>query len=245
MTQVAWIACEFSPLSIVEERSSWNWAYGSSDAKAAAPQTKAGTNHRTPRYMSQWRYKAKEGELGPVSFQELADLVRNGKVAEGALVCREGAPNWEPAWHVPGLLRAAGIVEPGDSPMVEKEGGLAAHDGVTPALPRNEREIMASLPRREITLADVVRGIVAAAVGVLAVGFFYRWASQAMTAFPMPPTIVDGETIDCYFPLIGRCTLLECGLLYVDVFAVAAVATWHAVESRVGGRPGPEMQDAK
>lgn len=195
--------------------------------------------------MSQWRYKTKEGELGPVSFQDLADLLRNGKVAEGALVCREGASNWEPAWHVPGLFRAAGIVGPGDSPAVEKEGALSSQDSPTTALSPNETGIAAALPRRGITLADVVRGLVATAVGVLAVGFFYRWASQAMTAFPLPATIVDGETIDCYFPLVGRCTLLECGLLYVDVFAVTAIATWHAVANRVGGRPGPEMQEAK
>jgi hypothetical protein len=81
-----------------------------------------------------------------------------------------------------------------------------------------------------------VRGIVATAVGVLAVGFFYRWASQAALAFPVPPTVVDGELIDCYFPVVGRCTSLECGLLYVDVFAVAAVATWHAAGRRVDGR---------
>jgi GYF domain 2 len=65
--------------------------------------------------MSTWRFKTDEGELGPVSFKELADLVREGKVKEGALVRREGASNWEPAWHVPGLLTAAGMGEPGDS----------------------------------------------------------------------------------------------------------------------------------
>jgi hypothetical protein len=75
--------------------------------------------------------------------------------------------------------------------------------------------------------------LIAAVVGVLTVGFFYRWACQAAIAFPMPPTLVDGELIDSYFPAVGRCTGLECGLLYVDVFAVAAVAAWHALGDRL------------
>ncbi|OYV81267.1 MAG: hypothetical protein B7Z73_18265 [Planctomycetia bacterium 21-64-5] len=70
-------------------------------------------------------------------------------------------------------------------------------------------------------------------MGLLAVGFFYHWANQTLTAFPLPPTEVDGEIVDCYFPVVGRCTMLECGLLYLDVFAVAAVAMWNAVGRRV------------
>ena len=187
--------------------------------------------------MSAWRCKTDDGEIGPVSFKELADLVREGNVKEGALVRREGASNWEPAWHVPGLFRAAGIVEPGDSPAVEKmEGELAGQSALTPALSRRERE-MGTLPIQnpKSKIQNVFRGIVAAGIGVLAVGFFYRWANQAVLAFPMPPTVVDGELIDCYFPLVGRCTVLECALLYLDVFGVAAVATWHAMGRR-GGR---------
>ena len=183
--------------------------------------------------MSQWRCKADAGELGPVSFKELAELVREGKVQEGALVRREGASNWEPAWHVPGLFRAAGIVEPGDSPSVETGRGSEGETGSGSTWQGQE-----TLPQRAtpppLTLANVARGIVAAGIGVLAVGFFYRWANQASLAFPMPPTVVDGELIDCYFPLVGRCTLLECALLYVDVFGVAAVATWHAMGRRGG-----------
>ena len=180
--------------------------------------------------MSTWRYKTDESELGPVSFAELAELVREGKVSERSLVARAGTMNWEPAWHVPGLLRAAGIVEPGDSPAVE-----SAQDALAPALSQREREQnpLAS-PARSVALSLLPSVAIAAAIGLLAVGFFYRWASQATMAFPMPPTVVDGDLIDCYFPVIGRCTALECGLLYVDVFAVAAVAAWYAVGKRVG-----------
>ena len=193
--------------------------------------------------MTTWLYKIDDQQLGPVSFKDLADLVRVGTVGEGTLVCREGTTNWEPAWHVPLLLHAAGIVEPGDSPAVEGSGGpegapvqgsgSVANSGataLTPALSQREREQAAR--RSLLTFADVVRGAIAAAVGLLAVGFFYHWANQAAMTFPMPPTVVDGELIDCYFPVVGRCTIFECGLLYLDVFAVAAVATWNAVGRR-------------
>ena len=88
--------------------------------------------------MSTWLYKIDDRQLGPVSFRELADLVRNGEVTEGAEVCREGTVNWEPAWHVPGLLRAAGIVEPGDSPIQGSGFGVQG----------SEREAHEAFPRR-------------------------------------------------------------------------------------------------
>ena len=191
--------------------------------------------------MITWRCKVDEKELGPLSFKELAELVREGKVTEGALVCREGAAKWEPAWHVPGLFRAAGIVGPGDSPAVEhSQDASTMQDALTPALSRREREkgLPGYVPPQAgaplLTLADAVRGVIAAAVGLLAVGFFYRWAYQATMAFPMKPTVVDGELISCYFAMVGRCTMLECGLLYVAVFAVAAVGGWYAVGRRAG-----------
>lgn len=167
-----------------------------------------------------------------MSFAELAELVRSGKVTENTRVARAGSMNWEPAWHVPGLLRAAGITEPGDSPVTGSGFGVqgSATGAEIPAAGTQTRIIQN--PKAKIQY--LLRGIVATAIGVLAVGFFYRWASQAALVFPMPTVEVDGETIDCYFPLVGRCTVLECGLLYVDVFAVAAVATWHAAGRRVG-----------
>jgi hypothetical protein len=185
--------------------------------------------------VSAWHYKLNDQQLGPVSFKELAELVRQRTVGEGTPVCRAGTMNWEPAWRVPGLFRAAGIVERGDSPApVEKAAALTPPQGEIGA---GLRELPGYVPVAArsplLTLAQVFRGLIAAVVGVLTVGFFYRWACQAAIAFPMPPTLVDGDLIDSYFPAVGRCTRIECGLLYVDVFAVAAVAAWHAVGDRL------------
>jgi hypothetical protein len=175
--------------------------------------------------MSQWHYKTDDGTCGPVSFKELAVLVREGKVSEGTQVCRAGTADWQPAWHVPGLFRAAGIAVEGDSPPVEETEGR--REGET------ERQSEATRATYQATEVLDLRSValpllLSIVVGVLAVGFFYRWAWQTTIAFPMPPVEVEGELIDCYFPLVGRCTTLECGLLYLDVFAVAALATWYA-----------------
>lgn len=175
-----------------------------------------------------------------MSFGELAELVRTGKVTEGTRVARVGSTDWQPAWRVPGLLRAAGITEPGDSPAIDDSGfrvqGSDQQTALAPGVAQVGRQatLTPALSRRERGIL-VVRGAIAAAVGLLGVGFFYRWAHQTSLAFPMPPQEVDGEWIDCYFPLVGRCTSFECGLLYFDVFAVAAVATWHALRRSTGG----------
>lgn len=173
---------------------------------------------------TQWCCKLEDREVGPMTFQELVDLVREGKVNEGVLVSRAGTLRWEPAWKVVGLFRAAGIVAPGDSPppadpeVKSAEAIVASAASGAPAQPENPL----------LTISNAVRSSVAAAVGMVAIAFFYRWGHQTMMTFPMRPQVVDGELIDSYFPVIGRCTRVECFLLYLDVFAVAAVATWHA-----------------
>lgn len=193
--------------------------------------------------MSQWRCKIDDHEVYPLSFAELAELLRDGKLDQGAKVCRAGSMNWEPAWHVPGLLRAAGITEPGDSAPSEAA-TVRTKDVRGPVSSQHAGAVFRSMPPgygppgvrgKLLTSAGALRGLAAVGVGVLGVGFFYRWAYQTSLAFPMPAYEVDGELIDCFFPLIGRCTFLECGLLYLDVFAITAVATWHALRRRIRG----------
>jgi hypothetical protein len=175
-----------------------------------------------------WCCKLHGRELGPMSFQELVELVRDGTVTAEVQVSRAGTLRWEPAWKVVGLFRAAGIVAPGDSPPIDRTTKNNAADAAPAA------SCLAPRPRTpSLTALDVVRGGIAAVVGILAMGFFYQWARQTTMTFPMPPTVVEGEMIDCYFPIVGRCTRFEWFLLYVDVFVIAAMATWHALAGRL------------
>jgi len=182
--------------------------------------------------MSRWCYRLDDQVIGPLTFQELAERLRERTVTERVLVSREGSSNWEAAWRVPGLLRAAGMADPGDSPAAARDGraiaGLPAPREAMPLAQVPPRFARRAIERRPWTVAEWVRGVIAAAVGLLTVGFFYRSATQTTMAFPMPPRMVAGELLDSYFPLIGRCTWVECGMFYVDVFVIGAIAAWHA-----------------
>ena len=56
---------------------------------------------------SQWFCKILGRELGPISFEEMADLVRDGTLTEEDPVLRKGAHEWMKAGEVIGLFRAA------------------------------------------------------------------------------------------------------------------------------------------
>jgi len=56
---------------------------------------------------SEWDCKILGEELGPFSFQDLVDLVRNGNLARDDLVRRHGTTDWGRADAVIGLFRAA------------------------------------------------------------------------------------------------------------------------------------------
>ena len=56
---------------------------------------------------SQWFCKILGREVGPLSFQELAGMLRSRTLTEEDPVRREGAHEWTPAREVIGLLRAA------------------------------------------------------------------------------------------------------------------------------------------
>ena len=108
--------------------------------------------------MSTWRCKVDDEEIGPVSLQELAALLREGQISERMLVRRDGSDSWEPAWNVVGLMEAArrepaaaGSGDPaataadgpaataGDGPAATTSGGPAATAGHGPAATQSPR----------------------------------------------------------------------------------------------------------
>ena len=182
--------------------------------------------------MSQWKCKSDDGESGPVSFKELAELLREGKVKQGGLVCREGSPNWEPAWHVPGLMNAAGMTEPGDS-IQNSKSQIQNPSVLTAAVSRiadASDDAYATAPSERRERGKVypspffeIRAGLAGLVGMVVTGIVYRWAYWKMMAFPPPRR---GGATTYWFPLFGECGELEYVLLYVDLFAAVAAAAW-------------------
>ena len=58
---------------------------------------------------SRWYAKVSQEELGPFGFQDLAKMLRSGRIAQDTLVRREIGGDWTRARDVIGLLRAAAI----------------------------------------------------------------------------------------------------------------------------------------
>lgn len=54
--------------------------------------------------MSEWYYAKGGTQGGPVSFEQLRDLARNGNLAAGDLVWTSSMKDWQPAAQVDGLI---------------------------------------------------------------------------------------------------------------------------------------------
>lgn len=172
--------------------------------------------------MSAWRCKLDEVEIGPMPFQELVALLREGKISERALVRREGSDKWEPAWNVVGLMEAArreAAVEP-DSGR-DRRNPLFA-DSCSPPTPPTISPTTAA--GAGILTNSATRGALAGFAALVVTGLVYRWVYWKTMAFPPPRR---GGAVTYWFPLFGECGAVEYALLYADLFVlVAAVAWW-------------------
>jgi len=177
--------------------------------------------------MSTWRCKVDDGEIGPIAFQELADLLREGKIGEQTRVRREGAANWEPAWNVVGLMEAARREPPatgsGDYATTERTSARprdAPGHRLGSARATGGVESGPGILANSATLARVAA---AGLVALAATALVHRWVYWKTMIFPPPR---DGGAAAYWFPLLGECSALEYALAYVDLFAVAAVVAW-------------------
>lgn len=171
--------------------------------------------------MSQWTCKIGAEEIGPLSFQELAALAREGKVTETTRVRRRPDAPWEPAWTVIGLFADDGTARApartrSESPARASAG--AELPGWSPP-PKTRRATIEPLALLRLSLA--------AAFGAMWVGIAYRQAQWQALVFPAH----GGQSADelaCWFPVIGPCSALECACFYFDLFALTTYAAWRA-----------------
>lgn len=155
---------------------------------------------------SQWHYRSQGDVKGPVSFQELAGVVRYGELSEGGLVRRDRTTEWVRVRDVIGLLRAAGKQSPAadgekTSPTQPSIAPPAAGPAPLPADSASASTDSASAPTDAADDLDLTpvetspkglfgrigrRGIlvgVALAVVALVVGFLI-WQRHAHPVFP-------------------------------------------------------------
>jgi hypothetical protein len=141
---------------------------------------------------SQWFCKVLGQEMGPVSFPDMAEMVRSGTLKEDDPVRRKGTPDWIPAREVIGLFRAAKTQPAQAAPAAgETEGVSAPSETEEPAQPP------AQPPR--IAKRQVMLGIGLVVAMLLVVGLVTAWRSGRSERFPEPqtgkPRPADGKVL--------------------------------------------------
>ena len=184
--------------------------------------------------MSTWNCRIQNSEVGPLSFDDLVELVRAGKVGPGDLVCRSGGMGqWQAAREVIGLFRAAarprgpaGLHPDGtDSAVAPNAPGAVAQPadggggtqatGLRAGNRRATEAIRRGAPQR--ARAMLIAGIMAIMV-LTVVG----WQLGQPERFPAKPSSVSPRTYN--FPVVGEVSGFAMFLLCGDVVAVAGIA---------------------
>lgn len=174
--------------------------------------------------MSQWCCQLDGREIGPLSFQELAALAREGKVTETTRVRRRADAPWEPAWAVIGLFADDGTPRAEAKPPDPVSLGPVGNSTASASAPAWMAGFQPRQRRAGPGLREMARAGLSALAGMLLVGLIYRQAYWREVAFPAHRS--PQSDLTCWFPLLGACTPLECEFLYFDVFALAAAAAW-------------------
>jgi hypothetical protein len=130
---------------------------------------------------SEWYCKVLGREIGPVTFQDLVNMVRAGTLSEEDRVRRRGSRDWTAAREVIGLFRAAQKqqAEPVPSQAVGKPEQLA-----TPSAARPDKR-PARAPRRRRRRRVLIVGGAVLALLVLAT-VMSQWRSGQGARFPEP-----------------------------------------------------------
>lgn len=136
---------------------------------------------------SQWYWEFGDERMGPVSFQELADLLRAGTISDSERVCREGQDTWIEASAVPGLMRASRADQQAPNNNCNSMAGIsigAAVSAVESAVP----EAVASVSKCSIEATSIqdsprnskYRIISMVGIAVVIVFTVGWWSSQAV-----------------------------------------------------------------
>jgi len=132
---------------------------------------------------SRWFYRVFDQEMGPVAFQDLAELVRAGTLTEEDRVRREFSDDWIPAREVIGLFRASqGQAVASESP--ERESVTSAPE---PRLHASEVAVAAPRARRRWRIPRIglrVWLVAALLLLVAAIVGYEIWSHRSSRVFP-------------------------------------------------------------
>jgi len=184
---------------------------------------------------SQWFYKAHadherpNAKRGPVSFQQLAQLVVDGELTSDSVACRETGEDWQSVGQIVGLRRLVDKISSrfrDRSSTPQSDGAATTHPETLvtatsdPALDQhaNAGEKPNHWPPR------LALGLASVLVVLFLVGW---WIRPRWERFPKPARFQNTQHVSgWHFPLIGRVSGLEFGLLVLDVAIVLMMMIW-------------------
>lgn len=131
---------------------------------------------------SQWYYKIGEKEAGPVTFQQLVEMVRAGTLVADQRVRRDLTQEWTAARDVIGLYRAAGVAKtPIDAaePASPPAQAVSASAGAS-AVPRTPPPAGADRPGGRRPGRRVWEACAVVAVLIGSAGAYRAWSGRAI-----------------------------------------------------------------
>jgi len=128
---------------------------------------------------SRWYLQVEGGEVGPLTFQELAELIRAGKLTEQDRVRRESSGDWIRADEVIGLFHVARQQEP----IVPSDASPSTPEDSAP--PSAASISHPNVPRARL-LEPVDYWIILAVAIILLVINLYFWWPESPGKFPAP-----------------------------------------------------------
>lgn len=157
---------------------------------------------------SEWYYVGHYGQLGPLTFDQIEELVRDGVIERDTFVWQSGMSNWERASAVPALAPVFASSSPYAAPPPPPAGGpipepptTAAAPQYSASYPRPQYGYGAILPAsdRNRILGGVLQLIIPG-VGRLYLGYLAQGLLQLVLALVCLPigwvwSLVDGLVI--------------------------------------------------
>ncbi|MGJ5177898.1 DUF4339 domain-containing protein [Bradyrhizobium oligotrophicum] len=160
-----------------------------------------------------WYYAAQGQQQGPISEDELRDLVARGVVTAETLLWSDGMAGWEKAGGIPGLLSDV----PGTSPSVPP-----AFDAGGPAPSGALSVKLDTWPYLGWTLLYVVGQFLIVITPWTAV-YLYRYVIERVRVPGRPNLSFIGQPLDVWYVFVGMGVLTYVGMSDQPIIKLAAV----------------------
>ncbi|CCD96996.1 conserved membrane hypothetical protein [Bradyrhizobium sp. ORS 375] len=186
-----------------------------------------------------WYYAAQGQQQGPVSEDELRDLIARGVVTAETLLWSDGMAGWEKAGRIPGLMSGMPSISPAGPPAFD--GGSAVSTGALSAK-------LDTWPYLGWTLLYVLGQFLVVITPWTAV-YLYRYVIERIRVPGRPNLTFTGQPLDIWYVFIGMGVLTYVGFSDRPILSVISllgpailgwmVVRWVVTKLASNGEPLP------